>query len=382
MSLRDLPVLDEFLRQDHGKIADASATQVVYTISLTQTQSSLYVLSHPLPSLARQSDFAKYLGAIPTNVWAQRRDTLARMGRSWTWSVQEAQGISALLDVHCIFSLAVFLANLLATDLTLRCSPSPTAFSSKPKAATIIPRTCGEMMYWLPVSKGRGSGTYEPKMLEGHHLSTSKAPSNNGNTPSSRNNGQAPSSIPTSTNTPNLTSTSGAAQPTSSGQFGSVTYYGMSDVFLDVKTLASATAASYWAALYAKAGGLKDDDPYNVENVNNYRVESMTGNATISYPFTATRLNINLIPLLLGLLASVGLLLLVFWLFGKPIEGDSGIDAIGVLQIIWLMRTRPDLQRIVSDVDEPTVENLRESGMVYASMHGPGSAETHPLTSG
>ncbi|KAK0219018.1 hypothetical protein IW262DRAFT_1558964 [Armillaria fumosa] len=148
------------------------------------------------------------------------------------------------------------------------------------------------------------------------------------------------------------------------------------------KTLASATAASYWAALYAKAGGLKDDDPYNVENVNNYRVESMTGNATISYPFTATRLNINLIPLLLGLLASVGLLLLVFWLFGKPIEGDSGIDAIGVLQIIWLMRTRPDLQRIVSDVDEPTVENLRESGMVYMSRHGHGSAETHPLTSG
>ncbi len=77
-------------------------------------------------------------------------------------------------------------------------------------------------------------------------------------------------------------------------------------------SLASATAASYWAgqfsllpltylfhwyniivALYAKAGGLKDDDPYNVENVNNYRVESMTGNATISYPFTATRLNVS-----------------------------------------------------------------------------------------
>ncbi|KAK0186943.1 hypothetical protein F5146DRAFT_758207 [Armillaria mellea] len=58
-------------------------------------------------------------------------------------------------------------------------------------------------------------------------------------------------------------------------------------------SLASATAASYWAALYAKAGGLKDGDPYNVENVNNYRAESMTGNATITYPFTATRLNVS-----------------------------------------------------------------------------------------
>ncbi|KAK0436002.1 hypothetical protein EV421DRAFT_1147129 [Armillaria borealis] len=294
---------------------------------------------------------------------------------------------------------------------------------------------------------------------------SSKAPSNNGITSSSSSNGQSPSSIPTSiiTSTPSVSkvetgsttqhsstsTTSSAAQATSSGQFGSVTYYGMSDVFLDVwwemfsqaaisrfpstddcpgfpwsnsqacnpltvveqfvmedlglhsilldspvrpvpkitlhdleNSLASATAASYWAALYAKAGGLKDDDPYNIENVNNYRVESMTGNATISYPFTATRLNINLTPLILGLLASIGLLLLVFWLVGKPIEGDSGIDTIGVLQIVWLMRTRPDLQRIVSDVDEPTVENLRESGMVYTSMHGHGSAETHPLTNG
>ncbi|KAK0477568.1 hypothetical protein IW261DRAFT_266361 [Armillaria novae-zelandiae] len=294
---------------------------------------------------------------------------------------------------------------------------------------------------------------------------TSKAPSSNGNTSSSSSNGQAPSSIPTSTSTSNLSVSkvetggttqhsstsisSSTAAATSSGQFGSVTYYGMSDVFLDVwwelfsqaavsrfpstddcpgfpwsnseacnpltvveqfvmedlglhsilldspvrpapkitlhdleNSLASATAASYWAALYAKAGGLKDDDPYNVENVNNYQVESMTGNATISYPFTATRLNINLTPLILGLLASIGLLLLVFWLVGKPVEGDSGIDTIGVLQIVWLMRTRPDLQRIVSDVNEPTVENVRESGMVYTSMHGHGSAETHPSTNG
>ncbi|KAK0438168.1 uncharacterized protein EV420DRAFT_1486822 [Desarmillaria tabescens] len=120
-------------------------------------------------------------------------------------------------------------------------------------------------------------------------------------------------------------------------------------------------------------------DPYNIENISIYKVEAMTGNATISYPFTATCLNINLTPLLLGLAASTGLLL-VFWLAGKPIEGDSGIDTIGVLQIVWLMRTRPDLQRIVSDVHEPTVENLRESGMVYTSMHSHGNAEMCPLT--
>ncbi|KAK0219017.1 hypothetical protein IW262DRAFT_1462636 [Armillaria fumosa] len=66
-------------------------------------------------------------------------------------------------DLECSGGAGYF---CLVGHLTLRCSPSPTAFSSKPKAATIIPRTCGEMTYRLPVSKGRGSGTYEPKMFK------------------------------------------------------------------------------------------------------------------------------------------------------------------------------------------------------------------------
>lgn len=134
-------------------------------------------------------------------------------------------------------------------------------------------------------------------------------------------------------------------------------------------SIASATAASYWAALYAKAGGLKNDDPYNVDNVNNFKVEAMAGNATITYPYTVMRLNINLIPVAVGLGASIGLLVLAYQLIGKPIAGDSGIDTIGVLQILWLMRTRPDLQRLISEVDEPSVDNLRRTGMVNTSMH-------------
>ncbi|KAK0445046.1 uncharacterized protein EV420DRAFT_1721221 [Desarmillaria tabescens] len=143
-------------------------------------------------------------------------------------------------------------------------------------------------------------------------------------------------------------------------------------------SLASATAASYWSALYAKAGGLKNDDPYNVENVNNYQVAAMAGNATITYPYTAMRLNINLIPVAVGLGASIGLLILAYQLVGKPIAGDSGVDTIGVLQILWLMRTRPDLQRLISEVDEPSVDNLRRTAMVTTSMHSHGE-ETRAL---
>ncbi|KAK0470279.1 uncharacterized protein EV420DRAFT_103005 [Desarmillaria tabescens] len=136
-------------------------------------------------------------------------------------------------------------------------------------------------------------------------------------------------------------------------------------------SLASATAASYWAALYAKAGGLKDDDPNDAANSKNIVATPMTGNATIAYAYTATRLNINLLPLLAGLVASICLLLLSFRLVGKGSrEGeDSDIDAIGVLQILWLMSMRPDLQKIISEVDDPTVDNLRKSGMVNTSLH-------------
>ncbi|PBK60961.1 hypothetical protein ARMSODRAFT_1026046 [Armillaria solidipes] len=137
-------------------------------------------------------------------------------------------------------------------------------------------------------------------------------------------------------------------------------------------SIASATAASYWAVLYAKAGGLKNDDPYNVDNVNNFKVEAMAGNAAITYPYTAMRLNINLIPVAVGLGASIGLLVLAYQLIGKPIAGDSGVDTIGVLQILWLMRTRPDLQRLISEVDEPSVDNLRRTGMVNTLMHSHG----------
>ncbi|KAK0200508.1 hypothetical protein DFS33DRAFT_1277931 [Desarmillaria ectypa] len=132
-------------------------------------------------------------------------------------------------------------------------------------------------------------------------------------------------------------------------------------------SLTRATAASCWYALYAKAGGLKNDDPYSVENVSNYKVEAMTGNATITYPYTAMRVNINLIPVAFGLGASIGLLILAYQLVDKPVAGDSGVDTIGVLQILWLMCTQSDLQRPISESDELSVDNLPRTAMTITS---------------
>ncbi|KAF9016770.1 hypothetical protein BDZ89DRAFT_1141216 [Hymenopellis radicata] len=224
----------------------------------------------------------------------------------------------------------------------------------------------------------------------------------------------------------------------SNSQFGAITYYEMDDTFLDVSisfngrlpgkpwenptgcnplsvveqyvmedlgiyptlidspdrpvpkitlhdlenTLASATAASYWAALYAKAGGLKESDPYNVANANNCRVAAMAGTASISYPSSATRLNVNLTPVSIASVAPYSNTPIGFMRsrsLTRPVHshvldhrkaatGDSNIDTVGILQILWLIRTRPDLQNVVSDVDEPTVDNLRKDSWLVPNV--------------
>ncbi|KAK0433723.1 hypothetical protein EV421DRAFT_1378685 [Armillaria borealis] len=145
-------------------------------------------------------------------------------------------------------------------------------------------------------------------------------------------------------------------------------------------SLASATAASYWAVLYTIGGGMRDSDPSNAAN-NNYKVAAAAGNATMEYPYTVMRLTINLTPLLMGQVASILLFILVRRLVGRPVRSDSGIDTVGLLQIVWFMRARPELQRIIADVDRPTVEHLRKAGMVNTSLDGVGD-ETRPLARG
>ncbi|KAK0477627.1 hypothetical protein IW261DRAFT_1420912 [Armillaria novae-zelandiae] len=145
-------------------------------------------------------------------------------------------------------------------------------------------------------------------------------------------------------------------------------------------SLASATAASYWAALHTIGGGMKDNDPSNTAN-NNYKVAAAAGNATMEYPYTMMQLTINLTPLLMGQVASILLFILVWHLIGRPVRSDSGIDTVCLLQIVWFMRARPELGRIVADVDSPSVERLRKAGMMNTTLDGMGD-ETRPLAGG
>ncbi len=83
----------------------------------------------------------------------------------------------------------------------------------------------------------------------------------------------------------------------------------------------------------------------------------------------------------MGQVASILLFILVWCLVGRPVRSESGIDTVGLLQIVWFMRAPPELQRIIADVDMPTVAHLRKAGMVNTSLDDVGD-ETRPLAGG
>lgn len=47
---------------------------------------------------------------------------------------------------------------------------------------------------------------------------------------------------------------------------------------------------------------------------------------------------------------------------------DSILDSIGILQIIWLIHRSPDLDVLISQVKDPSVDNLRVAGKFNLCM--------------
>lgn len=65
----------------------------------------------------------------------------------------------------------------------------------------------------------------------------------------------------------------------------------------------------------------------------------------------------------MGLGTSAVLLALAVLLVRAPDGHDAAINTVGVLQLLWLVNGRPSLREQVSQVDEPTIDNLRAAGM-------------------
>ncbi|KAJ7799849.1 hypothetical protein B0H13DRAFT_1745861 [Mycena leptocephala] len=91
------------------------------------------------------------------------------------------------------------------------------------------------------------------------------------------------------------------------------------------------------------------------------------------------QLTVNETPLLAGLLCSVGLLCIAFYLVRWPQEAtiDSDLDMVGLLQFVWLFGKGSNVQNTVTDVIRPTTDNLRTAGMAEVTL----STLVHRVTS-
>ncbi|GJE91632.1 hypothetical protein PsYK624_077820 [Phanerochaete sordida] len=89
------------------------------------------------------------------------------------------------------------------------------------------------------------------------------------------------------------------------------------------------------------------------------------GEATINVVVQRLRLNLSILPILVGLVTSVVLLVVAILVIRVPasaraaFDPDVSIDSGGLLQYTWLLGNEPHL----AEVEHPELENLRAAGM-------------------
>ncbi|KAJ7710706.1 hypothetical protein B0H17DRAFT_1173615 [Mycena rosella] len=102
--------------------------------------------------------------------------------------------------------------------------------------------------------------------------------------------------------------------------------------------------------------------------------ELLQGNATVTQVLTKARLDLSIIAITAGLVASIALALLSlsYSLFHGGIGDDSDlpIHGTGILHAIWLYRNHPELETILEQVEDPTDANLRQAGMIRTRLVG------------
>lgn len=70
--------------------------------------------------------------------------------------------------------------------------------------------------------------------------------------------------------------------------------------------------------------------------------------------------------------------MLAIVLINNPNGHKAPVDTIGILQILWLSRQRPELLEAVSSVSDPSIHMLRAAGMLVLQ----GRSEIVPLRGG
>ncbi|KAJ7195762.1 hypothetical protein GGX14DRAFT_700655 [Mycena pura] len=90
----------------------------------------------------------------------------------------------------------------------------------------------------------------------------------------------------------------------------------------------------------------------------------LEGNATVYEYVTETRLHLDVVAVIVGLLASTSLTVLSVSYCKDQIGSNISLAGSGLLHTIWLFRNHPDLDVVLPQVDDPTDHNLRAAGMI------------------
>lgn len=98
-----------------------------------------------------------------------------------------------------------------------------------------------------------------------------------------------------------------------------------------------------------------------------YKTE--TGMASYFISVYPPFLNINVIPASVGLITSIILLVLSFFLtYDSGVGGQPIVGSCGILQAIWLSDKHRDVRDIVAGVKDPSSLNLRKAGLIEVTF--------------
>ncbi|KAJ7454375.1 hypothetical protein FB451DRAFT_1517922 [Mycena latifolia] len=135
----------------------------------------------------------------------------------------------------------------------------------------------------------------------------------------------------------------------------------------DVENILSALVASmFWTRHVSPADSAPTLRPYVP-----FLLKS---NVTADVVYLEVRVELAIIAVSVGLVASIALLLLSlpYSLLHRDKENDRDLplDGTGILHAMWLYRNHPELETLLEQVEHPTNDNLRSAGMVRTRLVG------------
>ncbi|CCM00625.1 uncharacterized protein FIBRA_02661 [Fibroporia radiculosa] len=131
--------------------------------------------------------------------------------------------------------------------------------------------------------------------------------------------------------------------------------------------LANLTASLYWAESRILPSMRSYQMGMQQLNLANNGLFSVV-NGSVVVTQLAARLNLNILPISMGLAASFVLLVLSVLLTRGKRDDDIAVQSFGILDLAWLISKQYELREIVGRVENPTIDNLRAAGMTPVNI--------------